>query len=158
MSAKARNTHRNVLVVEDNVDDVELLRLAAKAAPDAVAFHVVGDGEQALAYLNGEGQFADRQAHPLPDLVLLDISLPRMNGFEVLAWIRAHSEFSALQVFVWTDSGDRETLDRAIKAGANRFVPKSVSFVRGGLAGLVRGISEAILRSAEKAAASVKEP
>jgi CheY-like chemotaxis protein len=156
MSAKARNTHRNVLVVEDNVDDVELLRLAAEAAPDAIAFHIVGDGEQALAYLNGEGQFADRQAHPLPDLVLLDISLPGMNGFEVLTWIRAHPEFSALQVFVWTDSGDRETLDRAILAGANRFVPKSVSFVRGGLAGLVRGISEAILRPAEKVAVTAK--
>ena len=150
MSAKARNTHRNVLVVEDNVDDVELLRLAAKAAPDAVAFHIVGDGEQALAYLNGEGQFADRQAHPLPDLVLLDISLPGMNGFEVLTWIRAHPELKALQVFVWTDSGDRETLDRAARAGANRFVPKSVSFVRGGLAGLVRAISEAIVIPANK--------
>jgi len=57
---------------------------------------------------------------------------------------------------VWTDSGDRETLDRAILAGANRFVPKSVSFVRGGLAGLVRGISEAILRPAEKVAVTAK--
>ena len=157
MSAKARHTPRNVLVVEDNADDVELLRLAAEAAPNAVAFHIVGDGEKALAYLKGEGQFADRQAHPLPDLVLLDISLPGMNGFEVLTWIRAHPEFSALKVFVWTDSGDRETLDRAAKAGADRFVPKSVSFVRGGLAGLVRGISEAILRSAEKVAISAKE-
>src|SRR5664279_4834074 len=60
MSAKARYTPRNVLVVEDNADDVELLRLAAEAAPDAVAFHIVGDGEKALAYLKGEGQYADR--------------------------------------------------------------------------------------------------
>jgi CheY-like chemotaxis protein len=157
MSAKARYTPRNVLVVEDNADDVELLRLAAEAAPDAVAFHIVGDGEKALAYLKGEGQFADRQAHPVPDLVLLDISLPGIDGFEVLAWIRAHPAFSALQVFVWTDSGDRETLDRATRAGADRFVPKSVSFVRGGLAGLVRGISEAILRPAEKVALSAKK-
>jgi CheY-like chemotaxis protein len=152
-----RYTPRNVLVVEDNADDVELLMLAAEAAPDAVSFHIVGDGEQALAYLNGEGQFADRQAHPFPDLVLLDISLPGIDGFEVLAWIRARPEFSSLPVFVWTDSGDRETLDRATRAGANRFVPKAVSFVRGGLAGLVRGISEAILRPVEKADVSAKE-
>jgi DNA-binding NarL/FixJ family response regulator len=79
-----------------------------------------------------------------------------MDGFEVLAWIRAHPDFNALTVFVWTDSGDRETLDRAAKAGANRFVPKSVAFVRGGLAGLVRAIGEAITASVEKASLSVK--
>ena len=132
-------------MVEDNKDDVELLRIAARVAPHAISFHVVEDGEGAVAYLQGVGQFADRHAHPFPDLVLLDISLPGMNGFEVLKWIRARPEFSELPVFVWTDSGDRETLERATKAGANRFVPKSVSFVRGGLAGLVRGISEASL-------------
>ena len=139
-----------MLVVEDRADDVELLEIAARAAPEAVSFHIVRDGEQAVAYLKGEGPFADRQAHPLPELVLLDLSLPGIDGFAVLAWIRQHPELSALKVFVWTDSGDPATLDRAIQAGANRFVPKSVSFVRGGLAGLVRGISQAILRSVEK--------
>jgi DNA-binding NarL/FixJ family response regulator len=68
----------------------------------------------------------------------------------LLAWIRAQPEFKGLPVFVWTDSGDRGTLERATQAGANRFVPKSVAFVRGGLAGLVRAISEAILAPAEK--------
>ena len=83
--------------------------------------------------------------------MLLDLWLPGMNGFDVLAWIRGHPEFSAMQVFVWTDAGDPATLDRAIKAGANRFVPKSVAFVRGGLAGLVRGISQGAIRGpAEK--------
>jgi CheY-like chemotaxis protein len=154
--AKGRYVSQTVLVVDDNPDDVELLQIAAGAAPEVVSFHIVLDGEQALAYLKGEGQYADRHAHPLPDLVLLDLSLPRMSGFDVLAWIRQHPEFNALKVFVWTDSGDPVTLDRAIKAGANRFVPKSVSFVRGGLTGLIRGISEAILGSTEKATASVK--
>jgi CheY-like chemotaxis protein len=147
---------QNVLVVEDNGDDADLLRMAATAAPEAVSFHVVQDGEKALAYLKGEGDYADRHAHPLPDLVLLDITLPGMNGLEVLAWIRQQPELKALKVFVWTDSGDPATLDRAIKAGANRFVPKSVSFVRGGLAGLIRGISQEILRSTENAAAPAK--
>jgi CheY-like chemotaxis protein len=132
-------------VVEDNQDDVELLLIAARTAPHAVCFQVVEDGEAAVAYLQGMGQFADRQTHPFPDLVLLDVSLPGMNGLEVLKWIRSHPELSELPVFVWTDSGDRETLERATKAGANRFVPKSVSFVKGGMAGLVRGISEASL-------------
>ena len=135
---------KNVLVVEDNEDDVELLEVAARMAPEAVAFHIVRDGEQALAYLQGEGPFADRQAHPFPQLVLLDISLPGMDGIAVLSWIRQHPEFNKLKVFVWTDSGDPAALDRARRAGANRFVPKSVSFVRGGMAGLVKGIAQAI--------------
>jgi CheY-like chemotaxis protein len=145
MSARGRYPTQKVLVVEDNTNDVELLRIAAKAAPEAAVFHAVRDGEQALAYLKGEGQYADRHAHPIPDLVLLDLFLPGMNGFDVLAWIRGHPEFGGLQVFVWTDAGDPGTLELAIKAGANRFVPKSVAFVRGGMAGLVRGISQAIL-------------
>ena len=133
-----------MLVVEDSADDVELLLRAADKAPEAVSFRIVGDGETAVAYLGGEGQYGDRNAHPLPDLVLLDLGLPGMDGFAVLDWIRQHPKFSALRVFVWTDSGDPGTLDRALRIGANRFVPKSVSFVRGGLAGLVRGIAQAI--------------
>ena len=144
MSARERYGPKNVLVVEDSADDVELLLIAAKTAPEAVSFRIVGDGETAVAYLAGEGQYGDRNAHPLPDLVLLDLGLPGMDGFAVLGWIRQHPKFSALRVFVWTDSGDPGTLDRALRIGANRFVPKSVSFVRGGLAGLVRGIAQAI--------------
>ena len=150
VSAREQNGSKNVLVVEDSADDVELLLIAARTAPDAVSFHIVRDGEQAAAYLKGEGQFADRKAHPFPNLVLLDLSLPGMDGFEVLSWIRQHPELNSMKVFVWTDSGDPGALDRAIRAGANRFVPKSVSFVRGGLAGLVRGIAQAIPDPAEK--------
>jgi CheY-like chemotaxis protein len=139
---------KRILVVEDDSADVESLLIGARTGPDGVSFHVVRDGEQALAYLKGEGHFADRQAHPFPGLVLLDLSLPGMDGFEVLAWIRRHPEFNGLKVFVWTDSGDPRALNRAIRTGANSFVPKSVSFVRGGLAGLVRGIAEAIPESA----------
>ena len=150
VSARGRYEPKNVLVVEDDADDVELLLIAARTAPEAVSFHIVKDGEEAMAYLKGTGQFTDRQAYPFPDLILLDLSLPRIDGFEVLTWIREQPEFSGIQVFVWTDSGDPRTLDRAIRAGASRFVPKSVSFVRGGLAGVVRGISEAITGPAEQ--------
>jgi CheY-like chemotaxis protein len=150
MSARGRYAARKVLVVDDNADDVELLLVAGRKAPEAVSFHIVRDGEQALAYLSGEGQYADRNAHPFPDLVLLDLGLPGLSGFDVLAWIRRHAEFGSLKVFVWTDAGDRRTLERATQAGATRFVPKSVTFVRGGLAGLVHGISQAIGDGAEK--------
>jgi CheY-like chemotaxis protein len=153
-----RYLSQNVLVVEDDGDDADLLRIAAEKAPEAVYFHVVRDGGEAMAYLKGEGKYADRHAHPFPDLVLLDICLPGMSGFDVLTWIRQQPAFGLLKVFVWTDSGDPTMHERALKAGANRFVPKSVSFVRGGLAGLVRGISQAILSSPEKETASAKNP
>ena len=157
MSVSGRPANQKVLVVEDNKDDVELLRMAASTAPEEVSFYIVPDGEQALAYLKGEGPYSDRKAHPFPDLVLLDLWLPGMTGFEVLAWIRGHPGFSSLKVFVWTDAGDPQTLDRATKAGANRFVPKSVTFVRGGLAGLVRGISQAIGRATREDTVSAKD-
>lgn len=91
-------------------------------------------------------------------MILLDLGLPGMNGLDLLAWIRGHSELRTLQVFVWTDSGDRATLERATRAGANRFIPKSVAFVRGGLAGLVRGISQAVPASAEQNVLSLSKP
>ncbi len=142
--AGRRQLLQNVLVVEDNGDDAELLRVAAETAAEVVSFHIVRDGEAALSYLKGENQYADRHAHPFPDLVLLDVSLPGMSGLDVLAWIRQHPKHGKLRVFVWTDSGDPAILERAIKAGATCFVPKSVSFVRGGLTGLVSDISQAI--------------
>jgi CheY-like chemotaxis protein len=72
-----------------------------------------------------------------------------MNGFEVLSWIRHHPLLNELKVFVWTDAGEPEVLDQATRTGANRFVPKSLVFVRGGLAGLMNGISQALAASAD---------
>jgi CheY-like chemotaxis protein len=135
---------KNVLVVEDSADDVRLLERASRQTLAALAFHSVPSGEEAIAYLKGEGRFADRTAHPLPDLILLDVGLPGIGGLEVLTWIRNQSELKELKVFVWTDAGEPEVLERATQAGANRFVPKSVAFVRGGLAGLISGIAQAI--------------
>ena len=152
----SRSLSQNVLVVEDNADDADLLRIAGEAVPEAIAFHVVRAGQQALAYLQGQGEYADRRAHPFPDLVLLDLGLPDMSGLEVLAWIRQQPELSHLKVFVWTDSGDPAALDRALEAGADRFVPKSLAFVRGGLAGFVRSMSQAILNPDERGRTSGK--
>lgn len=149
---------KTVLVVEDNADDAELLRLAAEKGGRGLAFHFVPDGEQAIAYLKGEGRFEDRAAHPFPDLVLLDLWLTGMNGFEVLAWLRQQPKLKRLKVFVWTDSGQPEILDRATQAGADRFVPKSVVFVRGGLAGLVGGISQALVGSVEESNLVTRNP
>jgi CheY-like chemotaxis protein len=138
---------KTVLVVEDNPDDTSLLQHAARNAPPSISFHFVPDGAQAIAYLKGDGPFRDRQAHPLPELVLLDLWLPQIDGFEVLAWIRSHPELKSLKVFVWTDSAFQDIIERARRAGADSFVPKSVAFVRGGLDGLIASILQTILRA-----------
>jgi len=135
---------KTVLVVEDNADDTFLLRDAAERVPGAVAFYFVAEGHQALQYLKGEGRFADRQAFPMPELVLLDLWLPDMDGLEILSWIRSRPELKQLKVFVWTDSSAEQELTRATKAGADRFIPKSVAFVRGGLRNLIGSLAQAI--------------
>ncbi len=138
---------KTVLVVEDNPHDAGILQCAAEASPSELAFHFVASGEEAIAYLEGAGEFADRRTHPLPELVLLDPRLPRMNGFDLLSWIRHHPLLNDLKVFVWTDAGEPEVIERASQAGADTFVPKSVAFVRGGLAGLMNGISQRLTAS-----------
>jgi CheY-like chemotaxis protein len=144
-----------VLVVEDCEEDFSLLEHASRQVPSAPSFHSVPSGEEAVRYLEGEGPFGDRKAHPIPDLVLLDLGLPGVDGLELLAWIRKRPELQDLKVFIWTDAGQPDILERATQAGANRFVPKSVAFVRGGLAGLINGMAEAIAESPDR---GVNEP
>src|SRR5438105_2822919 len=77
-----------VLHIDDDSNDTALLQAAAKSAQLSLRLHNVEDGEQAIAYLSGAGQFNDRDIYPLPSLVLLDLKMPRTTGFEVLKWIR----------------------------------------------------------------------
>src|SRR5437660_12287036 len=77
-----------VLVVEDDPDDVDLFRFVARNAKHPLSFQFAHDGDEAIEYLKGEGRFADRKRHPLPDLLLLDLKLPKRDGFEVLDWVR----------------------------------------------------------------------
>jgi CheY-like chemotaxis protein len=85
---------------------------------------VVSDGEEAVAYLKGEGKYADRYEYPLPSLLLLDLKMPRKNGFEVLEWIREQPGLRRLRVVVLTTSDAPDDIDRAYELGANAFMVK----------------------------------
>lgn len=83
------------------------------------------DGDDAIAYLSGTGKFANRDEHPLPQLVLLDLKMPGKSGFDVLRWIRHEEATKDLHVVVMTGSEDVNAANRAYKMGANSFVVKS---------------------------------
>ena len=117
-----------ILLAEDNEDHVLLIRRAFRQSGLLNPLHVVGDGEQVIAYLKGEGGYANRAEYPLPCLLLLDLKMPNKNGFEVLEWVRSQPAFSGLRVVVLTTSGDTRDINRAYQLGANSFLTKPVDF------------------------------
>ena len=121
MSPLASHRPARVLLVEDNEADVRLTREALREAGETVRLSSVGDGERALAYLRREQGFAEA---PRPDLVLLDLNLPRKNGLEVLDEMRADEALACIPVIVLTSSAARSDVEAAYSRGANAFVVK----------------------------------
>lgn len=117
-----------ILLVEDDPNDQILVRRAFKKAGITNPIRVVSDGDAAVAYLSGGEPYADREANPLPALVMLDIKLPRRSGHEVLAWLRAREEVRRIPVVMLTSSADRGDVDRAYDLGANSYLMKPVVF------------------------------
>ncbi len=121
--------HSCILLVEDEPNDVFLIQRAFVKANVAHCLSVVADGEQAVAYLAGQKDFADRDRFPLPRLVLLDLKLPRKSGLEVLAWLRAPgSPYRRVPVVMLTSSRQTSDINRAYELGANSYLVKPVAF------------------------------
>ena len=118
------NSPFNILLVEDNQDDATLFRMALDKANVSAKLQIAGDGEDALGYLKGEGKYSDRVAHPLPDFVLLDLNMPRLNGFEVLKWIRHDETYKQLIVHVLTTSCRDVDVQRVYDLCANSYIVK----------------------------------
>jgi CheY-like chemotaxis protein len=117
-----------ILLVEDDSNDVVLLQRAFQKAALRDTVRIVRDGEQAIHYLSGQGQYADRERFPLPFLVLLDLKMPRMDGFDVLQWARAEPDLKRLLIVVLTSSHLQSDVDRAYELGANSYLVKPVEF------------------------------
>lgn len=113
-----------ILQVEDDPNDVFFMERAFKAAGITHPLRVVRDGQAAIDYLSGAGEFSDRAQWPLPCLILLDLKLPLRDGFEVLAWIRQQPQLQLIPVIVLTSSAREADVDQACLLGANSFLVK----------------------------------
>lgn len=126
----------NILVAEDNADDLFLLQQAFKRAEAPCRLQAASDGVEALAYLKGEQTFSDRVTYPSPDVLLLDLNMPRMNGFEVLEALRKDPQFGHLLIYILTASARQTDVQQAYALGATGYIVKPtrvdelVSFVK----------------------------
>jgi CheY-like chemotaxis protein len=131
------------LLVEDNEDDAFIFRRMWRKAqlPDPVLH--VADGQSAIDYLSGEGEYHDRKRFPLPEVIFLDLKLPGKHGFEVLEWIRTQSELKHTCVVILTSSGEERDLNRAflLKADAYLVKPPSTQDLENTLKALSRDAS-----------------
>lgn len=121
MSPLASRRPARLLLVEDNGADVRLTREALREAGEDVRLSAVGDGEQAMLYLRREEGYAEV---PRPDLVLLDLNLPRKSGLEVLDELRADAALASIPVIVLTSSAAHQDVEECYARGANAFVVK----------------------------------
>jgi CheY-like chemotaxis protein len=117
-----------ILHVEDNREDARLLARACEAANLQTDVYEVPGGGEAVEYLKGEKLYKDRKKFPFPDLIILDLKMPGMTGFDFLEWLRRDPRFVSLPVLVFTKSRDAQDKARALAQGANGFFVKPGDF------------------------------
>lgn len=124
-----RNEEFTVLLVEDDLNDIFLVKRAFKKALVRNPLQVVTDGQEAIHYLRGEGKYADREAYPLPTLIVMDIKMPLKSGFEVLEWVKsAEPPLRRIPVVIVSSSDNPADINRAYELGANAYMVKPVNF------------------------------
>jgi CheY-like chemotaxis protein len=123
---------QSILLIEDLDSDRTLLLGAVVKAPFSASIRTVNDGEAAIDYLKGEGVYSDRSRNPLPVVILLDLNIPKVNGFGVLVWLHSQPKLKRIPVIIWTGSSRVEDVERAYDLGAAGYLvkPSSVEELR----------------------------
>jgi two-component system response regulator len=132
-----------LLVIEDAREHAILVRVAARRALPGLDVRVAGDGREGIAYLAGTPPFQDRRSHPLPSLVILDLIMPQVDGYQVLEWIQEKRGLDKLPVVVLTAAPDEDAEARSMGLGATAFYRKPPDL--DGLGKIVREIVESYL-------------
>lgn len=115
---------QTILLVDDNEDDVFLMRSIFQKLRIPNPVQTLGDGDDAISYLKGEGRYGDRNHFPFPVMILLDLNMPRRNGFEVLSWVRAQPGLKNLTVHILSASMRQVDVEQAFARGANSYLVK----------------------------------
>ncbi len=117
---------KRILIAEDDPGDAFLLERAFSKSGLNFVVSFVHDGQEAIDYLSGQNEYADRGKHPIPDLLLLDLKMPRVDGFEVLQWLRNQPGLSRMLVIVLTSSDQTRDINKAYELGANSYLVKPI--------------------------------
>ncbi len=115
-----------ILLVDDSEDDRFFMRMALQEQSHLAIVAELCDGEEAIAYLSGQGCFADRKMHPFPDLIFLDLKMPRKSGFDVLVWLKTQ-QFSQLPIVVLSGSFLPEDMEKSYALGAAAYHIKTAT-------------------------------
>jgi CheY-like chemotaxis protein len=138
----------NILLAEDDDNDFFFLERAFLRAQVANPLYRVKDGQEAIEYLRGDAPYDDREKYPLPYIMMLDLKMPRKNGFDVISWVREQPGLKRLPIVVLTSSREDPDVNRAYDLGANTYLVKPVKFE--GLVEMTRALNLYWLMLAEK--------
>lgn len=121
---------KTILLVEDDPDDVNLTLRALNKSKINQEIVIANDGVEAIEYLFGEGKYSDRDSNKIPELILLDLKLPKMDGIEVLKRLRSNDKTRTATVIILTSSKETEDIVKCYKLCANSYIQKPVDFNR----------------------------
>jgi len=119
---------KKILLIEDNEDDIELVKLSIDSVKILNSMDIVRDGEEAVEYLFCTGQYSTRNPEDYPSVILLDLKLPKISGLEVLEKIRSNIKTKSLPVVIFTSSNQEKDIIKGYELGANSYIQKPVDF------------------------------
>jgi CheY-like chemotaxis protein len=125
-----KKPHKTFLLIENDPNDALLVELELKNEAPEIRLHWVNDGHEAMDYLEGKPPYTNPKVYPMPDVILLDLKMPRVDGFDFLEWLHSHSpdNFKLIPVIVMSSSNLQQDVKRAYELGANSYCVKPVHF------------------------------
>jgi CheY-like chemotaxis protein len=110
-----------ILTVEDDANDQVFIEMAFRSSGVTCPIHIVGDGAEAIAYLRGDGEFCNRTKYPYPTIIMTDLKMPRVNGFQLLEFLKRNPEWAVIPTIVFSASSDLDDIKKSYLMGASSY-------------------------------------